>query len=82
MQTAVCARELCVFGFQTLGVMSDAAEDIATGAEVVNLLIAMAVNACRCQRREVIFEPYPTIVDPTNQTELALNPKVRFPYLD
>ena len=33
-QPAVCARELCVFAFQTLGVMSDAAEDIATGAEV------------------------------------------------
>ena len=34
LKPAVCARELCVFAFQTLGVMSDAAEDIATGAEV------------------------------------------------
>ena len=34
LQPAVCARELCVFAFQTLGVMSEAAEDIATGAEV------------------------------------------------
>lgn len=57
--------------------MSDAAEDIATGAEVVDLLIAMAVAACRSQRRDVIFEPYPTVVDPNNKTELALTPKVR-----
>ncbi len=35
LQPAVCARELCVFAFQTLGVMSDAADDIATGPEVI-----------------------------------------------
>ena len=57
--------------------MSDAAEDIATGAEVVDLLIAMAIAACRSHRRNVIFEPFPTVVDPQNPTELALHPKVR-----
>lgn len=34
MQPAVCTRELCVFSFYTLGVMSGAAEEVATGAEV------------------------------------------------
>ena len=33
-QPAVCSGELCVFSFQTLGVMSEAADDIATAAEV------------------------------------------------
>ena len=33
-QPAVCARELCTFSFLSLGVMSDAADDIATEAEV------------------------------------------------
>ena len=33
-QPAVCTRELCVFSFYTLGVMSGAAEEVATGAEV------------------------------------------------
>ncbi|CAH1796120.1 unnamed protein product [Owenia fusiformis] len=75
LKPAVCARELCVFAFQTLGVMSDAAEDIATGAEVVDLLIAMCNAACRHNRREKIFDPFPTIVDPSNPTELALHPK-------
>lgn len=34
IKPAVCTRELCVFSFYTLGVMSGAAEEVATGAEV------------------------------------------------
>ncbi|XP_064651623.1 protein mono-ADP-ribosyltransferase PARP6-like isoform X2 [Lineus longissimus] len=75
LKPAVCSRELCVFAFQTLGVMSDAAEDIATGAEVVDLLVAMAKAALKSLRKTIIFEPFPTIVDPRNPTELALGPK-------
>ncbi|KAK9393926.1 polyADP-ribose polymerase PARP6 [Crotalus adamanteus] len=33
LKPAVCTRELCVFSFYTLGVMSGAAEEVATGAE-------------------------------------------------
>lgn len=36
-QPAVCTRELCVFSFYTLGVMSGAVEDVATGAEVIHI---------------------------------------------
>uniref|UniRef100_K1QWH1 Poly [ADP-ribose] polymerase 8 n=1 Tax=Magallana gigas TaxID=29159 RepID=K1QWH1_MAGGI len=75
IQPSVCSRELCVFAFQTLGVMADAAESVATGAEVVDLLIAMTRSACVSPRRDTIFSPYPTVVDPTKSTELALNPK-------
>jgi hypothetical protein len=56
--------------------MSDAAEDIATGAEVVDLLVAMAKAALKSTRKTIIFEPFPTVVDPRNSTELALGPKV------
>ena len=31
----MCERELCVFAFQTLGVMNEAADEIATGAQVL-----------------------------------------------
>lgn len=34
LQPTVCERELCVFAFQTLGVMNEAADEIATGAQV------------------------------------------------
>jgi poly [ADP-ribose] polymerase 6/8 len=38
LKPAVCTRDLCIFSFQTLRVASDAADDIATGAEVVDLV--------------------------------------------
>ncbi|XP_048737676.2 protein mono-ADP-ribosyltransferase PARP6-like isoform X2 [Ostrea edulis] len=75
LKPSVCSRELCVFAFQTLGVMADAAESVATGAEVVDLLIAMTRAACNSPRKNAIFSPYPTVVDPSRSTELALNPK-------
>ena len=74
LKPTICARGLCVFSFQTLGVMSEAAEDIATGPEVVDLLITMARNACNSERRDLIFDPYPTVVDPMNTQCLAFSP--------
>ncbi|XP_061172332.1 protein mono-ADP-ribosyltransferase PARP6-like [Saccostrea echinata] len=75
LKPSVCSRELCVFAFQTLGVMADAAESVATGAQVVDLLVAMTRAACNSPRKDAIFTPYPTVVDPNCSTELALNPK-------
>ncbi|XP_052222077.1 protein mono-ADP-ribosyltransferase PARP8-like isoform X3 [Dreissena polymorpha] len=75
LKPTVCQRELCVFAFQTLGVMANAAEDIATDAEVIDLLIHMTRLACKSSRRELIFDPFPTVVDPCNPSELLFNPK-------
>ena len=42
----------------------------------MDLLIAMA-NAAVCSgRKDVIFDPYPSIVDPNNPNLLALDPSV------
>ncbi|XP_045184109.2 protein mono-ADP-ribosyltransferase PARP6-like [Mercenaria mercenaria] len=75
LKPTVCSRELCVFAFQTLGVMADAAEDIATGAEVVDLLINMTRAASRSNRKSIIFDPFPTVVDPKDPCNLLLTPK-------
>lgn len=75
LKPCVCTRELCVFAFQTLGVMADAAEAIATDADVVDLLIAMANAAANSSRCELILDPYPSIVDPNDSALLALDPK-------
>lgn len=40
-QPAVCSRELCVYSFHTLGVMSEATDVIATGAEVCSAYVSM-----------------------------------------
>uniref|UniRef100_A0A8C6UVE5 Poly [ADP-ribose] polymerase n=1 Tax=Neogobius melanostomus TaxID=47308 RepID=A0A8C6UVE5_9GOBI len=75
LKPAVCTRELCVFSFYTLGVMSGAAEEVATGAEVVDLLVAMCRAALESPRKSIIFEPYPSVVDPNDPKTLAFNPK-------
>ncbi|XP_010282963.1 PREDICTED: poly [ADP-ribose] polymerase 8-like, partial [Phaethon lepturus] len=71
----VCERELCVFAFQTLGVMNEAADEIATGAQVVDLLVSMCRSALESPRKVVIFEPYPSVVDPNDPQMLAFNPR-------
>uniref|UniRef100_A0AAR2JQB0 Poly [ADP-ribose] polymerase n=1 Tax=Pygocentrus nattereri TaxID=42514 RepID=A0AAR2JQB0_PYGNA len=77
LKPAVCTRELCVFSFYTLGVMSGAVEDVATGAEVVDLLVAMCRAALESSRKSIIFDPYPSVVDPFDPKALAFNPKKR-----
>uniref|UniRef100_A0A8D0G855 Poly [ADP-ribose] polymerase n=1 Tax=Sphenodon punctatus TaxID=8508 RepID=A0A8D0G855_SPHPU len=88
LRPTVCERELCVFAFQTLGVMNEAADEIATGAQVVDLLVSMCRSALESPRKVVIFEPYPSVVDPNDSQMLAFNPRVIFkiqsqaPYLE
>jgi poly [ADP-ribose] polymerase 6/8 len=74
LKPAVCTRDLCCFAFQKLGVMSDAAEDIATEAEVVDLLVCMAKAAAQSTRCNDIFDPYPTVFDPDNPKKAILSP--------
>uniref|UniRef100_A0A4W3K8T7 Poly [ADP-ribose] polymerase n=1 Tax=Callorhinchus milii TaxID=7868 RepID=A0A4W3K8T7_CALMI len=75
LRPTVCERELCVFAFQTLGVMNEAADEIATGAQVVDLLVSMCRSALESPRKVVIFEPYPSVVDPLDPRSLAFNPR-------
>ncbi|KAG7268999.1 hypothetical protein CRUP_033491, partial [Coryphaenoides rupestris] len=75
LRPTVCERELCVFAFQTLGVMNEAADEIATGAQVVDLLVSMCRSALESPRKDVIFEPYPSVVDPNDPQTLAFNPR-------
>lgn len=76
LKPAVCSREICCWGFQQLGVGSDAAEEIATEAEVVDLLVSMAkVGVKSATRRELIFDPFPQICDPDNKDVVVLSPQ-------
>jgi hypothetical protein len=64
IKPSVCPRELCAFSFSQLGVMSEAADEIATDAEVVDLLVSIARGACASARRETIFDPFPFVPNP------------------
>lgn len=44
--------------------------------QVVDLLVAMCSAALQSSRKTIVFEPYPSVVDPCNPQTLAFNPKV------
>ncbi|XP_068168769.1 protein mono-ADP-ribosyltransferase PARP6-like isoform X2 [Antennarius striatus] len=75
LKPAVCTRELCVFSFHTLGVMSGVTQEVASGAEVVDLLVVMCREALQSSRKSIIFEPYPSVVDPCDHNVLAFSPQ-------
>lgn len=54
----MCARELCCFAFQSLGVCAGATDGIATQAEVVDLLVCMAMAAANSTRHENVSQYY------------------------
>lgn len=44
--------------------------------KVVDLLVSMCRSALESPRKVVIFEPYPSVVDPNDPQMLAFNPRV------
>ncbi|KAF3688687.1 Poly [ADP-ribose] polymerase 6 [Channa argus] len=46
--------------------------------QVVDLLVAMCRAALQSSRKSLIFEPYPSVVDPYNPKSLAFSPKLKF----
>ena len=44
--------------------------------QVIDLLLTMARTACLSNRKELIMDPYPSVVDPENPNRLIFDPKV------
>jgi hypothetical protein len=57
-----------------LGVGSGAASEIATEAEVVDLLVCMATFSVKSARKDTIFDPFPSVADPEDQNKMILTP--------
>jgi hypothetical protein len=74
LKPAVCARDLCAFQFQELNLGTDAAEDIAADAGVVDMLVCFAQAASKSHRATDVFSPFPQVVDPENPKKLAFSP--------
>jgi len=79
LKPTVCARDLCVWSFQELGIASDATDFVANSQEVVDLLLYLAKEAARSSRRELIFDPFPNIFDPSDprHERKILDPKCK-----
>lgn len=50
---------------------------LITFMQVVDLLVAMCRAALESSRKSIIFDPYPSVVDPFDPKALAFNPKVQ-----
>ncbi len=75
LKPTVCARPLCTFSYQQLGVAADNVEYIASSAEVVDLLIILAKITARSNRAKDVFNPYPSLIDKDNCDNLILDPE-------
>lgn len=73
LKPAVCSRSLCCWSFQQLGVGANAAAEIATEAQVIDLLVCMATIAAKSNRNTVIFDPFPTIFDIDDSSKIILD---------
>ncbi len=56
--------------------MQDNCVQVMSVPQVVDLLVAMCKAALQSSRKSIIFEPYPSVVDPYNPRTLAFSPKV------
>lgn len=73
LKPAVCRRELCAFTFQQFNIVSDA--ELATHAEVADLLVSMAKAAANSNRSHQILNPFPTLFDPDSaRQQIVLDP--------
>lgn len=50
--------------------------EMSVSLQVADLLVAMCKAALHSSRKSIIFEPYPSIVDPLDPQTLAFSPKV------
>lgn len=64
----VCTRGSCQFRFSKLEVARDVANSSALQTGVIDLLIVLARAAALSERHEVVFDPFPTLVDQTTGT--------------
>jgi len=63
IRPSVCRRDLCSWAFTELGVGSASAYELASTAEVVDLLLAITTAAATSDRSSKILDPFPLLVN-------------------
>lgn len=70
----VCIRPLCCFSYQQLGVAKDIINVLSSSIDVIDLLIKFTKSTIKSSRRDIIFDPFPTITDDEDPNKLILDP--------
>ena len=71
IKPSVCHRELCSWSFLDLGVGRASTDQLASTAEVVDLLLAITIAAACHDRAKMIFSPFPNYLREDKTTFLA-----------
>uniref|UniRef100_A0A8C0BIH5 Poly [ADP-ribose] polymerase n=1 Tax=Buteo japonicus TaxID=224669 RepID=A0A8C0BIH5_9AVES len=82
LRPTVCERELCVFAFQTLGVMNEAADEIATGAQKKNYDRVMKALDSITSIREMTQAPYLEIKKQMDKQDPLAHPLLQWYKID
>ena len=69
-----CTRTLCIFQFKELKIGTDSADSVASSTDVVDLLVSLSRASALSQRADLVFNPYPTIRDPTDEDVMLFEP--------
>uniref|UniRef100_A0A8B9JYU7 Poly [ADP-ribose] polymerase n=1 Tax=Astyanax mexicanus TaxID=7994 RepID=A0A8B9JYU7_ASTMX len=78
LRPTVCERELCVFAFQTLGVMNEAADEIATGAQKKDYDRVMRALDSLTSIREMTQAPYLEIKKQMDRVDPLAHPLLQW----
>ena len=70
LRPSVCRRDLCSWAFTELGVGKASTDELASTAEVVDLLLALTSVAACSTRASVILTPFPTVIDATTREKI------------
>lgn len=72
----VCGNPLCVFQYCKMNMGSEFASGSISSANLMYLLVKLSIIASKSKRKELLFNPFPTIVDPIDGAQLILDPEV------
>eukprot|EP01129_Flabellula_baltica_P010170 TRINITY_DN4268_c0_g1_i2.p1 TRINITY_DN4268_c0_g1~~TRINITY_DN4268_c0_g1_i2.p1 ORF type:complete len:686 (+),score=134.46 TRINITY_DN4268_c0_g1_i2:59-2059(+) len=74
IKPSVCSREICWWSFQELGVGKNASDSVACSKPVMSMLLVFAKAVSMSNRRNIVFNPFPSVFDPADSNTMILNP--------
>lgn len=77
----ICGNALCYFRYEQFGIGAEFSTSLYGSNKIIYLLVAMSYYASTCKKNDLVFNPYPTIIDRYNPENIILSPDNRDPAL-
>ncbi len=69
----VCSKPLCYFRYQQFQMGVEFSTGIYGSHKIIHLMVIMMHRAVQSNRRDLILDPFPTLLDPNDQTNIVLS---------